>query len=100
MKQKIENILGKEKIADLVKAYEKTSNKFAARIFFDKEKNQFLVEDLQERLDINDVVYFEENRNLQKAVVTAKGKHGVTARDSKQDRLRIRYKNIIDYRKR
>ena len=98
IKQRIENILNKEEIQKIKNDFNKAKNKFATKII--TKDNKFVVVDLSEELKKNDIIFFQENNNIEKAVIVCKGKNGVTCRDSKQEKLKIRYSNILNWKHR
>jgi len=62
------------------------------------EKKDSLV--VRRKFNVNDVVFFEEHSAINKAVITAFGKHGVTARDKFKQPVRLYYSQIIRVQKR
>ncbi len=97
LKEKIENILSKDQLYNLKNNFNK-GNKFATKILF--KNNTFVADDFSKSINVNDIIYFNENGKIIKAIATAKGKHGVSARDKNQSLIKIRYRDILDYKKR
>lgn len=98
IKNRIEKITEKEKIKNLQNDFLKFKNPFATKIIF--RNDDFIVVDLSKAIEKNDIIIFQEGMKFKKAVVTAKGKDGVTARDKKNEKIKIRYSSILNWKKR
>ena len=100
-KKIIEEIFNGEVLKGLVDDFNKQAkNKNQLLLRFDNKKKRIYWEDLTKSINCNDVIEFEDQGILRKAVVTAKGKTGITARDREQRQIKLEYKNIINYYKR
>lgn len=88
------NLLSEEKIKEIKDTL--SSNKMIAPKLLYKN-GDFNLYDLSKSISVDDVIIFKEKGLLKKAVVTAKGKRGVTARDYKQSLIKINYKDIENF---
>lgn len=99
-KKIIEEIFNGEIIKGLVDDFNKQANKDKLLLRFDGKKKRVFWEDLTKSINCNDIIEFDDNGVLKKAVVTAKGRSGVTARDREQRQIKLVYKDIINYYRR
>ena len=99
LKTKIENIVGSKQIKKIKKDFLKSKNPFATKIIV-KDKN-FVVVDLSEKLNRNDIIFFQEiNGNIEKAITICKGRNGITCVNKEGDKLKVRYSSILNFEKR
>jgi len=94
----IDEVFSSNAIGELVNTFNKASNKSSLKLRLN-DRNLFF-EDLSKSITRNDLIEFEENNLIVKAVVTAVGKHGVTARDKDQRKVQIKFQNIAKHTKR
>lgn len=98
IKKDIQKIFNGNMLKSLVDDFNEQANRNNLILRLDKKNKSLYWEDLSKSIAINDVIEFRDDTGyLMKAVVTAKGYSGVTARDKEQRKLKVFYKDINNY---
>lgn len=97
-KHKIQKALGELLDETNVKRLKKElKSKHNGHAEYDRENKKVVIKSIFDDLELNDLVVFKNGRQIEKAVVTAKGKDGITGRDINQEQVRLLYDDIVGF---